>query len=294
MSAEIVARMVAWLAPKVVTPLPGGWTCETYSVDDTWIVQVARTNYAANTLRHQLRTLPKLAVHLGTKIPAPKQACNGPMTTYYKQLVGLPCDQAPDGAWPEQLGQLLGTLHSLNPPVVGLESVEADTLRADLRTDARKLLEIVAPRLAEPDRIKADRLLSEYIDAAKYWRFMPRVIHGDLGPEHVIVSPGGELANSGGSTGERAGGRAGELVGVIDWEEVHTGDPAWDFGWWLHEWPSMGNRVLAAYGGAPDNEFRDRARFAWQLAPWRDVVHGVETQQSDIVESGLDGVRTRL
>src|SRR5688500_6018667 len=65
-----IAKLVPWLQPKAVVKLTGGWTYETYAIDDAWIVQVGRTNYAANTLRHQSRVLPMLANHLGSKIPS--------------------------------------------------------------------------------------------------------------------------------------------------------------------------------------------------------------------------------
>lgn len=73
-----VARLVAWLKPRYIELLPGGWTSETYSVDDAWIVQIGRTSDAANTLCHQVRALPKLAQYLADKIPRPQQVGDRP------------------------------------------------------------------------------------------------------------------------------------------------------------------------------------------------------------------------
>jgi len=275
MTAE-VTRLVSWLQPKTVTPLTGGWTCETYSVDDAWIVQIARTNYAANTLRHQVRTLPKLASHLGPKIPSPQLVCDGPTTVVYRKLVGTRCDEAPDGAWPEQLGVMLSRLHTISPASLGLETLGPDTIREDRRADLKKLLAIVVPRLGDEDRVKAAVLVAGSVDDARNWRFTPTAIHADLGPEHVLVSP------------------AGELAGVIDWEELHTGDPASDFGWWLHAMPAIGRRMLDAYGGAPDDSFYVRAKHAWAFGPWHEVDHGVTTNDPETIASGLEGVRARL
>ena len=63
------------------------------------------------------------------------------------------------------------------------------------------------------------------LDDETVWRFAPCVTHGDLGPEHVLVSASGDLS------------------GVLDWEEVGIGDPAWDFAWWVHEMPAVGERA---------------------------------------------------
>ena len=104
----------------------------------------------------------------------------------------------------------------------------------------------------------------------------PVLTHGDLGPEHVLVSASGDLA------------------GVLDWEEVGIGDPAWDFAWWVHERPAVGERALAAYGGAPDPGFATRARFCFVLMPLHDLDHGLQVGPPAFVQAGLAGFRTRL
>ena len=62
-------------------------------------------------------------------------------------------------------------------------------------------------------------LFDAHLDDDENWRFATCLTHGDLGPEHVLVSASGDLA------------------GVIDWEETSVGDPAWDFACLLHAWP---------------------------------------------------------
>ena len=89
-------------------------------------------------------------------------------------------------------------------------------------------------------------------------RYAPCLTHGDIGPEHILVSPDGDL------------------VGVLDWEELAIGDPVADLAWMLHARPADGERVLAAYGGAPDASFRARAAFRFVLMPFHDVVHGLD------------------
>lgn len=269
-----VARLVAWLQPRHIEPLPGGWTSETYSVDDAWIVQIGRTSYAANTLRHQVRVLPKLAQHLGEKIPQPQLVSDGPPAMLYKKLLGAPADEASDGAWPEQLGALLSRLHAIPPGQIGLEPVSIDTLRADLREICERWLAVADPHLTDTDRAHGEQLFG-YVDDDRNWKFLPAPTHGDLGPEHVLVSP------------------TGELVGVIDWEDLHTGDPAYDLAWWLHAQPAIGRRILAAYGEPRDDRFFERARHAWAIMPWDELEHGVQTQDDAMIARGLAGIRER-
>jgi aminoglycoside phosphotransferase (APT) family kinase protein len=274
MAADL-AQLVPWLDVASAVRVTGGWTSETYDLAG-WIVQIARTSYAANTLRHQLRVLPKLAPHLGTKIPKPQLACDGPVTVVYRKLEGEPCEATMQGAWPEQLGGLLSRLHATPPKLLGVEALEASTLRDDRRIDGKRLFGAVASHLTSGERLRAELLLADLVDDDRNWKFAPVAAHGDLGPEHVLVSP------------------AGDLVGVIDWEEVGTGDPADDFAWCLHAMPEIGKRMLVAYGGAPDDRFHARCRVLYAMMPWHEVEHGMATDDAALISSGLEGTRARL
>jgi aminoglycoside 2''-phosphotransferase len=194
----------------------------------------------------------------------------------YRHLDGVACDRAPDGIWPERFGRFLYDLHSVPPEFVGLRAVRAGTLRDRIWGTWDALAAEVLPLMDHQDRSSAERMLAATREDDDLWAFAPCLIHGDLGPEHVLVGPDGDLA------------------GVLDWEEAAIGDPAWDFAWWLHELSGPAERALAAYGGAPDRRFRDRARLAHAIAPWHEVVHGLRTGEAAFVASGLEGARRRL
>ena len=239
------------------------------------MVQVGRSAYAAECLRHQLRTLPRLARHLAVPIPSPELACESPIAIRYRRIEGGRADEAGDGAWPEQLGAVLGQLHALRPDDVGLATPGAQAPRERAAAEVRRLYPLVAPRLSAAEKARVDRFVEAHLDPAG-WAFAPCPVHADLGPEHVLVSA------------------AGELCGVIDWEEWHLGDPALDFGWWLHQRPAIGERMLARYGRPADAGFRERARRVYALMPWHDVEHGVASWNDELVAAGLEGIRARL
>lgn len=71
-------------------------------------------------------------------------------------------------------------------------------------------------------------------------------------------------------------------------------DPAVDFAWWLQATPTVGERVLAAYGGAPDAGFAARARLAFVLMPLYEQEDGLAADRPDIVATALTGFRARL
>ena len=258
-----------------VRPIGTGWTVDTYEVDGTWIVQFARDSYAADRLRAQIEVLPELAAELSALVPEPVYTDREAPAIAYRKIEGQPLDRAPDGLWPERLGRFLYDLHLLPPEYVGLRGqvarVERDRLSDELAGHRRDVLPLLEAGEAEAFGARFDR----YLDDDAYWRFAPCLTHADLGPEHVLVSPTGDLA------------------GVLDWEELSVGDPVADFAWLLNARPDDGERVLGAYGGAPDTTFRSRAAFRYFLMPFHEVLHGLQTGQKDFVESGIAGIRAR-
>ncbi len=71
-------------------------------------------------------------------------------------------------------------------------------------------------------------------------------------------------------------------------------DPACGFAWWLQGTPTIGERALAAYGGAPDAGFAARARLAFVLMPLHELEYGLAVDRPDIVASALTGFSERL
>jgi len=131
----------------------------------------------------------------------------------------------------------------------------------------------VLPLLESDEAAHIGSRFAAFVDDDALWRFAPCLTHRDLGPEHVLVSPSGDLA------------------GVLDWEELGVDDPVADFAWLLHEMPEQGERALSAYGGAPDPAFRTRGAVRYALMPFHEVLYGLDTAQDEYVASGIEGVR---
>jgi len=272
---ERVTAAFPQLGARTVTPIGDGWTVDTYDVDGEWIVQFPRSDYAADRLRSQMRVLPELAAELSAMVPAPVYTDMEIPAMAYHRLSGLPLDQAPDGLWPERLGRFLYDLHLMPPEYVELRGRNAAAVRAELSEELAEHRTNVLPLLEPDEATRFGERFSAFIDREDYWRFSACLVHGDIGPEHVLVSD------------------TGDLVGVLDWEELDVGDPVSDFAWLLHARPDDGERVLGAYGGAPDQTFAERAAFRFFLMPFHEVMYGLEINDPTFVASGIAGIRAR-
>ncbi len=272
---ERVTAAFPQLEAQTVTPIGGGWTVDTYDVDGEWIVQFPRSDYAADRLRSQIRVLPELEAELSAMVPAPVYTNLEIPAMAYHRLEGLPLDQAPDGLWPERLGRFLYDLHLMPPEYVELRGRNASAVRAELSEELAEHRTSVLPLLEPDEATRFGERFTAFIDREDYWRFSACLVHGDIGPEHVLVSD------------------TGDLVGVLDWEELDVGDPVSDFAWLLHARPDDGERVLGAYGGAPDQTFAERAAFRFFLMPFHEVTYGLQIDDPTFVASGIAGIRAR-
>lgn len=257
-------------------PLEGGWGCFTYLVDSEWVFQFPRLPDAGERLRKQITVLPEVAREVSSAVPVPVYASTDPVCMGYRLIVGRPMSANVDGIWPERLGRFIYDLHLVPPEFVGMRTISAEVVRAGLRDVVETLGAHVLPSLDADERTRAERTISTFLDDDDNFRFAPCLTHGDIGPEHVLVTD------------------TGDLTGVIDWGDIEVGDPVIDLAWILHAWPEVGARVLGAYGGVPDDRFLSRARFVFMLMPWHEVKYGLQTDQPAFVRSGLAGVRDRL
>jgi hypothetical protein len=264
------------LGVRTFEPVGDGWDCFTYLVNGEWVFQFPRSPGATESLAKQIAVLPELAREVSSAIPSPEFVSTDPVCMGYARIDGRPMSADVDGIWPERLGRFLYDLHLTPPEFVGMRALTAATVRDGLRNEVVVLSAHVLPLLSPAERATAERTLTAFLDDDDNFRFATGLTHGDIGPAHVLITD------------------AGDLAGVIDWGDLEVGDPVFDLAWVVNAMPDVGERVLGAYGGPPDDRFLVRSRFAFLLMPWHEVKHGSVSGQPAFVESGMAGVRERL
>ncbi len=247
----------------------GGWDSLARLVDGRWVERRPRRPEVAAQLRRETRLMPWLAPRLPLPVPVPEVVSDEPLVVRHVLVPGeplvVPGDQLAHAGQGRELGLFLRALHECStdgalrlgvptgPPGGGAARFEAEVvplLPAGLREAAHALL-------AAGRRLTGGTL-----------------VHGDLGPEHVLTADG-------------------VLTGVIDFGDVHLGDPAIDLAWALHDTtPAFAAAVATAYGVTEDQ--RARALTWYRLGPWHHVTFGLDRDDPAIVREGLDGVLRRL
>jgi aminoglycoside phosphotransferase (APT) family kinase protein len=266
-----------------VTRIDGGWDSLAFDIDDEWIVRMPRRPEVRAWLRQEAALLPLLAPALPAPVPevAVLEDKDETFLLIHRKLHGEPLTAAlrsgDKASLARELGVFLAALQAFaGAAEAGLGQPTAAELVAEEEAFTIRC-ERVLPLLDSSARRRARALL----DSHRSWTpaFDPVLVHGDLGPEHILS-------------------RDGAVTGVIDWSDARMGDPAVDFGWPLHgACERFAEALLDAYvdhGGRVDDEFRDRALSYHRLGPWHEVIFGLERDRPEYVTRGLAGVRARL
>jgi hypothetical protein len=239
-----------------VTYLGEGWDSRAELVGGRWVERRPRRPEIGPQLVRETVVMPWLAPQLPLPVPVPVVVSPDPLVVRHELVPGeLAALNATQG---RQLGEFLLALHAVPVEEAAARGVSPTRLPIErFRAEVLPHAPEGAPLLAALPGLPADTL-----------------VHGDLGPEHVL-------------------GRGGVLTGVIDFGDLHIGDPAIDLAWALNATPPEFAHALAETYGVT-GELRERASIWHQLGPWDEVLFGNDNGDERMVAEGLAGVRDRL
>jgi aminoglycoside phosphotransferase (APT) family kinase protein len=244
---------------------------------------------ASQILETEIAVMPCIASHVDVTISAPCYAGTA-SGTYPFTFAGFPfvtgsavsefaLTHEQRAALARPLAQFLRSLHALDVNALGIARVlPRDTIG---RLDHRRRYPLVAARLehlgAHIDANDADTLMRYLERTAPEDREGARcIVHGDLYARHILVDDNGNLS------------------GVIDWGDVHFGNPAIDLAAAFYVLPPAHIREFYAWYGLADERTQ-------QLALYRALYHGVlvadlgmQWERPDVRDCGLRAIQTAL
>jgi aminoglycoside phosphotransferase (APT) family kinase protein len=288
LARALLAEQFPQFARAALFPLGEGWDNAAYLVDDAYVFRFPRREIAAPLITREIAILPQIAKSLPLPISAPAFA-GTPSPAYpwpfagYERLPGaemssMQLDLAACHRLATALGGFLRALHAIDPsPLRGL-GLPADEIG---RLDHAQRMPKMEDRLGE---LQAGGLISNarrFLDALEdVSPAGPRpdrltVVHGDLYAKHVMID-------------------CDRVAGIIDWGDVHYGDPAIDVSVVFELLPQPARETFAkAYGSIDDETLR--------LARYRAVYHaalvahyGYRIGNSELLDAGIAGLTHAL
>jgi aminoglycoside phosphotransferase (APT) family kinase protein len=245
--ALLVAGLVADQHPDLDGPVgffAEGWDTSLWHLGEGLLVRLPRRAMAVAGLEAEQRWLPELAPSLPLPVPVPVRV-GLPGRGYpwgwsiVPLLSGTPALAGPrlDGARAAAtFASFLTALHTPAPH----DAPHSEWRGVSIATRSDTFDELAIEHERDEAVHVAVRAWSEALAAPPH-AGAPLWVHGDLHPGNVLVADG-------------------ELVGVLDFNDLNAGDPATDVAaCWLLLEPEHTALALAAYGGV-DDALRDRAR----------------------------------
>lgn len=249
-----------------------GWDAEVLVLESDELVRLPRRTEVQAAMIVEVHLLAEFAPNPDVPAPVPVDHCELHGSMVYEALSGEPLD---DGLLDsigeerliEELARFLAAVWSFPRDRAAELGVRRRDLRPVLRTFRHRVLPLVNDSHASQLLERADELMVEPAEHAV-------VVHGDLGPAHVLCTDDG-------------------LQGVIDWSDVSIADPAIDLAWLLN---GCGRRLRDGLVDTLALELPtvERADLVHQLGPWWEVLYGLDEDRPALVASGLEGVRSRL
>ena len=288
LAERLISGQFSQLAGATIARFGAGMDNVAFLVANRYVFRFPRRTIVVPLLEREERILPRIAQQLPLPIPFP-QFIGKPDLGYpwtfagYERLRGtsacsLPLSRDDRTAMARPLGEFLGALHSIDLQTGIAAGLPDDELG---RLDHRKRFPLAQQRFEE---LHSAGLIA---DASPFLQFLaahppagPRerrcIVHGDLYARHLLVD------------------RHHRLSGIIDWGDVHLGDPALDMMAAFSMLPASAYRDFKnAYGGVDDE--------TWLLAKYRAVYHGslvahygMHINDAALRDAGLAGLQLIL
>lgn len=291
-AAALIASRFPELRPRSIAPLGEGWDNAAFLIDDRLVFRFPRRSISAKLMAIEIAVLPAIADQLTLKISAPtyrapaRSAAPSTSETYpwpfagYALIDGGPLGYARRGVEDyervaAEIGKFLRTLHALDAQPLRSAGLPDDEFgRLNHERMMPKFLERLAVLQAAGYALGGEWAIGFLEQVApKGNRSQQRVlVHGDLYGRHVLVDERGLVS------------------GVIDWGDVHYGDPAVDLGFGFEVLPPYARAAFFAAYGSIDRQTLDLARYRALYHTVMVAHYGYRIGDRELLDAGLRGL----
>lgn len=227
------------------------------------VFRFAKAEAGAHDLAAELDILDRLRPRLAVEVPTPFYRSANAIA--YRHLPGVTLRNAWLKTQPEfvqqrladQLADALLAIHTT--PGDGLRSTSAPTTAAAQEAIRRDVAALVYPLLMRHQREWAEALFDSMLSDPRSFDHAPALIHGDIGPYHLLVDEG-----------------SASLTGLVDFGVSGLGDPANDIAALLQNYGQAFVARLQAHYPELDRLIK-RARYYAQAIELQWAMHGLKS-----------------
>ena len=255
-------------AHSIEAILTDGLWNDIYVINGELTLRIAKSEQAKEPLDRECRLLALIRRETGIPVPDMRLLEHG--VACYPYIAGVPLfrhrllrlDGHRQTALMRKLGEYMRQLHQIPSSLIkehGISTspVSSENLYKHLTASYEKIKRELYPHMRSYTRACVDAAFKGLENGEDWFRYEPCLIHADLGLEHILLDENYE-----------------NIVGIIDFGNAGTGDPAFDLGILLDNLgEGLTARMADAYPGL--ETLLERARVGLCAAGWH--IRGMET-----------------
>lgn len=275
---SLIAAAFPDLVLRRIRGLVAGWSNTAWVVNDRLVVRFPKNAASAETTRKEIAVMPELARVLPVAVPDYCRALPDGVPGYnwpiaaYTLIPGKPLNRirkAPAPGFAAAVGRFLTALHAFPAEralSMGVPGGTAQTWHQEYADWYQEIRRQIWPVIPQRARDSLEARFEEFLESDRHFNFKPALIHRDLSKENMLGNP-----------------KTGELTGVIGFENMTVGDPAFD----LTGLEFLEPEVLTHYQGPADADFAERILFYRTLVPVHEIVYGVNIGNEAHIRRGI-------
>jgi len=286
LATRLITEQFPALGARSVAPLGAGWDNAAFLVDGKTVFRFPCREAVVELIEREIALLPQLAPRLPVRISTPT-FIGAESPDYPWPFAGYPLiagriagsQQLTDderAALAQPLARFLRALHGIDPtPFVALGLPPDELKRFDhelcLRRTEERIPAIAAAGLGgdlEELTIWLQAHRPSALESSKR-----RIVHGDFYPRHIVLEADARIA------------------GVIDWGDIHLGDPAIDLSIAHLMLPAAAHQTFRNAYGLIDERTWTMARYRATYFSILAMEYGLRENAGDMVEIGSTALR---
>lgn len=293
---ELVRRLLDQQFPEFrdcpLALLGEGWDNVAWQVGDDWVFRFPRRQVGADLVATENAVMPVVATRLMAAVAWP-QRIGKPTDDYQWPFAGYSlikgeelCMAAPSAGQrlrlAGELGEFLRSLHSVSAKEASRLGAPLETIgRLEIEKRSRQAIEYLS-KAVDLGLIENSQPWEQLLERVIPLCRQPRaacLVHGDLYSRHVIV----KSADNGSNQDAR-------LAGVIDWGDVHIGDPSADLSCAWSLFDTEGRQLLLESYGDIDEGSLTLARFRALAHSAVCLVYGRDAGAPELEQASRDAL----
>ncbi|MEB9507354.1 aminoglycoside phosphotransferase family protein [Bacillus anthracis] len=257
-----------------------------FDVNNKWAFRFAKNNVSSLDLIKEMKILPYINSKVSLAIPTFDFVGKQTNGLYYVGYEKLPGELLEEDAIEKlnqfqvqnlnlSLSQFIRQLHSISIDASIHQAVPKVNLKDKIIKLYKEANEKVFPLLDEKTKEYISGRIYNYLNNQHYHIYNPKLIHGDLSPDHFLINP-----------------KTGTLTGIIDFGDLCICDPDYEFIYIMEDCGKAFTRdLLASLRYSKVDETLTKISYFVTFDQIQYTLDGIIRNQNDWIEEGLYELR---